>query len=574
MLLPVTFKSIWAEDPDRPRMAKKPNVLVIMADDVGTGDVPGYFKKKSGIVDMPNLQRLLDEGTTFTDAHSTPLCAPSRYVFLSGNYQHRGSRYPGLWNLNYKMNQFKPGQQSIARVMRDNGYSTFMGGKWHLGGRIPTNRKFKMNNKFYAKKDTLLSEDGHDWTKPIEEGPWDIGFEKSMITTGGIQSPPYVFFRDGMMDIPEMDELTVWEKGNYSMDEGLSFIKTTGEGNIEWDASAYNMILANETLSYIDNQEEESPDKPFFVYMAMSAVHVPHSPPDSFIDGTPIAGQYGNAHLDVLLELDKVVGHMYDGLRARDILDETMIVFASDNGGLNAWTTFSDAFGHYSNGPLRGSKGTVYEGGIRIPMTIRWGKGLVPRGEKRSKLIGLNDLYRTICGLAGVKVPNGQAIDSVDFSRYVLDGRKTYGTRNYLGAWYYDSSRLEVEAMRFNEMKLVRDYQQGTSELFNLTADPTEERDISDHNNDLVVKLFKRLRNDGPCHDKHGQFQVAIKHKQRNFKYISCYWIRQKRTVQRCDKYPEAQEQCGYTCAGRNKQYCAKDLYSDQKMFKIFNNTY
>ena len=112
---------------------QKPNILVIFADDVGTGDVPGYWTNSS-IVDMPNLQNLLDEGTTFTDAHSTPLCAPSRYMFLSGNYPHRGVTYSGLWNLNYKSNQFKKRQLSIAQVLHDNGYGTGMFGKWHIGG--------------------------------------------------------------------------------------------------------------------------------------------------------------------------------------------------------------------------------------------------------------------------------------------------------------------------------------------------------------------------------------------------------------------------------------------------------
>ncbi len=85
---------------------------------------------------MPNLKNLLAEGTTFTDAHSTPLCAPSRYMFLSGNYQHRGVRYPSMWNLNYKSNQFKPGQMSIAQLLSDHGYDTAMFGKWHLGGKL------------------------------------------------------------------------------------------------------------------------------------------------------------------------------------------------------------------------------------------------------------------------------------------------------------------------------------------------------------------------------------------------------------------------------------------------------
>ena len=116
--------------------AKKPNVMIIFADDVGTGDVPGYWEN-SGLVPMPNLEHLLETGTTFTDAHSTPLCAPSRYVLLSGNYQHRGSRFGGSWTVNYEGNQFRNGQRSIAEVLRDNGYVTSMVGKWHLGGMYP-----------------------------------------------------------------------------------------------------------------------------------------------------------------------------------------------------------------------------------------------------------------------------------------------------------------------------------------------------------------------------------------------------------------------------------------------------
>ena len=111
---------------------KKPNVIIIFADDVGTGDVPGYWN--TGLVDMPNLRNLVGNGTTFTDAHSTPLCAPSRYVLLSGNYQHRGYRFGGTWTMNYEHSQFRPGQQSIGQVFRDNGYSTTMFGKWHIGG--------------------------------------------------------------------------------------------------------------------------------------------------------------------------------------------------------------------------------------------------------------------------------------------------------------------------------------------------------------------------------------------------------------------------------------------------------
>ena len=116
--------------------AKKPNVLVIFADDVGTGDVPGYWN--SNMVDMPNLQNLVAEGTTFTNAYSTPVCAPSRYMFLSGNYPHRGKSEGSIWGFNYKIGSqfFIDKQKSIAQLLQENGYDTAVFGKWHVGGKV------------------------------------------------------------------------------------------------------------------------------------------------------------------------------------------------------------------------------------------------------------------------------------------------------------------------------------------------------------------------------------------------------------------------------------------------------
>lgn len=109
----------------------RPNIVLILADDVGTGDVVGYWGD-SGKVAMPHLQNIIDNGVVFNDAHSTPLCAPSRYVVLSGNYQHRGQLYGGTWRANYRQGQFLDKQQSIAQVLRSNDYNTGMAGKWHL----------------------------------------------------------------------------------------------------------------------------------------------------------------------------------------------------------------------------------------------------------------------------------------------------------------------------------------------------------------------------------------------------------------------------------------------------------
>ena len=437
-------------------------------------------------------------------------------------------------------------------------------------GKVPTVDEFQ-TSKFYAKRDTVLSAVGHDWSKPMEEGPWEIGFETSYITTGGIQSPPYMFFRNNTLDI-RSGEIKYWNEGNYSMPRGLSVIKASGEGSEEWDSTAYNMILVNETKAFLDNHVS-SESNPFFTYIALGAVHLPNTPPYHFDDGSPVAKEFGTPHMDVLYEMDKVVGALVEALDDRNLLEDTIIIFTSDNGGLNN-ETHSDEHGHLSNGPLRGAKGDLYEGGIRVPMTFRWDNGPIPKGETRSNLIGLNDLYRTICNLVGVEVPNNQAVDSMNFAKYLLNAQKDAGLRKWYGAWMYDSSRLIREVMRYKEMKLVRSFQNDTYELFNLTDDISESKDISRENDDTVQKLFRKLRFEGPCYDKGGLFKVETKNRKRNFAYKSCFWIRQRRTAKRCQKFPEAKQHCRNSCAGRNSQYCAKDLHSEQKLFKIFSNTY
>ena len=113
--------------------SSKPNILLVLADDVGTGDIPGYWD--TGLVDMPHMRQLVNGGVVFKDAHSTPLCSPSRYVLLSGNYQHRGLIYTGTWAVNFQSSQFLDGQRSIADVLKEGGYHTAMFGKYHIGGR-------------------------------------------------------------------------------------------------------------------------------------------------------------------------------------------------------------------------------------------------------------------------------------------------------------------------------------------------------------------------------------------------------------------------------------------------------
>ena len=221
---------------------KKPNILLILADDMGTGDIPFYWKDMdTSLVNMPNLQKLADQGVLFEDAHSTPLCAPSRYMLLSGNYPHRGNEHYGTWDWNKNQNQFRDGQKSIAHELGNAGYKTAMFGKWHLGAKIPPTGMKDRNNP--------LTSPRHDWSKPLEQGPGDIGFHESVVSMGGLQAPPYNFFRNDMIDF-DVQRTTYWEKGTYLMPSGYSEIRKgrEGEGDPDWDVSAYDMILVKEIL--------------------------------------------------------------------------------------------------------------------------------------------------------------------------------------------------------------------------------------------------------------------------------------------------------------------------------------
>jgi arylsulfatase A-like enzyme len=242
--------------------------MIIFADDIGTGDIPFFWNTNTSVVDMPNIKALASKGVTFTDAHSTPLCAPSRYMLLSGNYAHRGRLKGGTWGIGGNNNQFCSHEKSMAKAFQSNGYHTAMFGKWHLGGKVPPNG---------IKSNLILSSDYHDWTKPLIEGPQEIGFDRSHITTSGIQSGPYSFFRNGYLE-PAKEDVIMWESGEYPMPYGTSIISNgrRDEGDISWDSSAYNMILVNETKTFLDDHVNSRKDDPFFVYVALGTVHTPH----------------------------------------------------------------------------------------------------------------------------------------------------------------------------------------------------------------------------------------------------------------------------------------------------------
>lgn len=239
--------------------------------------------------------------------------------------------------------------------------------------------------------------------------------------------------------------------------------------------------------------------------------------------------------MDVLSEVDKVVGSLVEVLEDQKLLNNTIILFGSDNGGLNK----SSKYGHRSNGYLRGQKGSIFEGGHRVPLILRWDKGAIPRGEKRSYLLGLNDIFATLCDLAGIEVPIGQAVDSASFASRLIKNQPN-GSRKYLGTWRYANSQHTHSSLRKGSMKLVYNHKTNATALFNLTWDTSERYNIAKKEPYLVREMKDHLRRIGPCYDKSGWFKG---------RFISCKWYKEHKDE--CKKNYGATIRCGKTCAIR-----------------------
>jgi len=265
--------------------------------------------------------------------------------------------------------------------------------------------------------------------------------------------------------------------------------------------------------------------------------------------------------LDMLLEMDKVVGSLISAIEERNLTQDTIIIFTSDNGGLGN----SELFSHQTSGPLKGTKGSIYKGGHRVPLIMRY-DGKFPAKEERDKLVGLNDIYATICELVGIaNIPKGSAQDSVSFAKYAASKSSDGGLRRYLGTWAYDNG-LRDQAIRFDNFKLVHRVFEKRFELYDLANDLSETVDLSKggHYKHLMRKMQKKLTEVGPCpndydgNDYKGNFLLA---RQPLFngikKKVYCEWFKKWNTKLRCSMHEEGEKYCRSVC-GQHKERTKK----------------
>lgn len=371
----------------------RPNIVIILADDLGYGDL-GCYNKNSKIP-TPNLDRLAKQGMRFTDAHSpSAVCSPTRYGLLTGRYPFRSPLKKGVvapWGAPI----IEPGRLTMAEMLRRAGYRTACIGKWHLGwnwatkdGKAPASGKDSLSNV--------------DFKKAITNGPTTRGFDY-YFGTDVPNFPPYCYIEnDRTIGIPS-------EKSRPEFNRPGPMLP-------DWQWVEVLPELSRRSVKYIEQSAKQSPRTPFFLYVPLTSPHYPVVPSKDF-QGKSKAGDYG----DFVVQTDAVVGDILRALEQSGVAEDTIVIFTSDNGpevvgevGIGAYERLR-RFGHASMGLWRGVKRDLWEGGHRMPFLVRW-PGKVQPNTTSDETIGFTDLMATFAAIVKSPLPNDAAEDSVDIS--------------------------------------------------------------------------------------------------------------------------------------------------------------
>nr|WP_320120364.1 arylsulfatase [uncultured Marinifilum sp.] len=404
---------------------KKPNVIVILADDLGVGDVSNYRRMHTNqiILETPNIDRLATSGIKFTNAHApAALCATSRYGIMTGNSCYRSSLPWGVWG-GYTKSVIRPDQLTLGRLMKQANYNTAFFGKWHLGTTF--NRKDNPNKEYVPNKKKKI-EDEVDITRIVASGPNQNGFDYSFNLPSGIQNVPYAAYEnDKWHPLTKESTIAVIDK-EYMASLDLELDKKEGLGDSNWEPRKIGPLLVNKAVDYISKNANKK--EPFFMYYCSQAVHTPHSAAKE-LNGVKIAGTTPSRHMDMIKELDVQVGMIVEALKEQGIYENTVLVFTSDNGGLHVdgdtWNSH-----HEPSDIYRGCKNDPYEGGHRVPFIVSWPDEIKANQNSNQPILGL-DIMATLAAITKQKISEEVAQDSYNLLP-VLKNKKGAKTHPYL----------------------------------------------------------------------------------------------------------------------------------------------
>lgn len=459
---------------DAARNETPPNIVLILADDMGYGDIRAYNAQSK--IPTPHLDRLAAEGMRFTDMHAgASWCMPSRYALMTGRFAWRDRHAKGLPKKpsGHRIDKDAP---TLASVLMDRGYHTAVIGKWHLGmGERGVKYEYRRG----------LS---------IPMGANGIGFHESYILKGSLDFGPYVYFENQAPIATPTERIRErnWPNTRRAMGEYWHASK----GMPGWD---FREVLPHLTAKSIRYIESRSKGQPFFLYFALTAPHTPWMPTAEF-QGKSGAGMYG----DFVMQVDQVVGDVVAAIDRAGLRSNTLILFSSDNGAY--WVPEEEEqYQHEANGVLRGGKNDAWEGGHRMPFLARW-PGRVPANRTSDVLLCFTDLLSTFATLGGEPLPKGHpAVDSHDASRVLLGApTETYAIRSTLSLpsggklWYREGDWKAIAFLGSggNTQPHKRKPEPGEpkGQLYNLREDIGEQHNLYLERPDVLKRLQRRRR--------------------------------------------------------------------------------
>ena len=461
-----------------------PNIIIIYADDLGYGDLSGYNSKAA--YQTPRLDRMAAEGIKFTDAHSpSTICSPSRYGLYSGQQVYRTGRGSSAFEGPGGPSYLKPGELTIAEMVKKQGYRTGVFGKWHVGLTWYDKSGKRLGGGF---KNSLLID--YERSTPLEDGPNKRGFDESFVTPNCPTTDPlYIYIENGMVPVParerhQRDKLpNPGGKWRWDNDEG-------------WMSPDYRFVDADllfydKTLEFITAHRKNTPEKPFFVVFSTQTSHAPVLPAPEF-NGKTKAGPRG----DFIHELDVLTGRLLDAIKRLGIDENTLIMFNSDNGPETVHTDWMrQDHDHDAAGGYRGMKRDGWEGGHRVPFIARW-PGRIPAGQVSDQLTNTTDIFATVASVVGYKLPDDVAVDSYDMLPAMLgiqddddpirphmltqSFRAQFQIRQ--GDWKYldhmGSGGNNYSKGNLQKYALPETAPKATGQLFNLAVDPGETKNL------------------------------------------------------------------------------------------------
>lgn len=485
-----------------------PNILFILADDLGAGDVRCY--NPQGKIATPHLNTLAAHGMMFTEAHSSSaVCTPTRYNILTGRYNWRSTLKQGVLG-GFSPPLIEPGRLTVAEFLRRQGYHTAIVGKWHLGlewARGPRTTlpaesapKKKTTAKAKAKAAATAEDDPGtdiDFTKPFGRGPLTLGFDEFFGISASLDMPPYTFL--------EADHVTVRPDrlGAFSMKNARPDAAQVRTGPIAPGFDTVDVLpkFTARAIDYIGRRAGEArAGRPFFLYLPLNSPHTPIAPSKEW------QGRSGlNDYADFVMQTDAAVGEILAALEKHGLADNTLVMLTSDN-GCSPQADFPElaALGHDPSAGRRGHKADIFDGGHRIPLLVRW-PARVAAGGRSDAFVCLGDFMATCADVLGQKLPANAAEDSISFLPQLL-GRPDPAPRDHLvlhsinGSFGIRQGQWKLEfcpdSGGWSFPRPGRDKTDGLPrfQLYDLEKDPAEKTNLVAEHPDVVQRLGRQLR--------------------------------------------------------------------------------